>query len=64
MISLSLFIIYLSSITVINMIAFVLTCMAINAICIFCCCKSAGKSERYMEQINSRKGDNDDNTLQ
>lgn len=36
----------------------------INAICLLCCCKSAGKSERYIEQINLRKGDNDDNTLQ
>lgn len=61
MISLSLFIIYLSSIMVINMIALILTCTAINAICLLCCCKSAGKSERYMEQINLRKGDKNDN---
>ena len=44
-----------------NMIAFILTCTTINAICLLCCCKSAGKSERYMEQINLRKGDKDDN---
>ena len=47
-----------------NMIAFVLICTAINTICIFCCCKSAGNAERHIEKINLRKGDNDDNTLQ
>lgn len=43
------------------MIALILTCTTINAIRLLCCCKSAGKSERYMEQINLRKGDEDDN---
>ena len=35
----------------------------INAICLLCCCKSAGKSERYIEQINLRKDDENDNTV-